>query len=615
MMSRTIRRQVHVLTVLLSGLALFAPVANATAAEAKSVGQTIAPFSAPDLYGEHRSLADFADRKAVVVLFLGTECPLVKLYAGRLNALAKDYAERGVAVVGVNSNRHDSITDIGAYVRQHHISFPILKDLNNQIADQFAAERTPEAFILDQQRVVRYRGRIDDQFGVGVQRKEAKRHDLAAALDEILAGQPVSTPLTEAPGCLIGRVSKMAPTGDVTYTKHIAKILQGKCVECHRPNEIAPFALTSYDEVVGWADMMCEVIDQNRMPPWFANPEFGKFRNDCSLTADEKELIHTWAKNGCPQGDAADLPPPPQFVDGWRIPEPDMVLAMPEEFEVPAEGVVDYQGYILDPQLKEDRWIQAAETRPGNRSVVHHIVVNVRPPGAKGKELSFGDKLACVFTPGTPPWSFPEGTAIKVPAGSTLLMQLHYTPCGTPQKDRSIVGLKFADPATVKTTAQSKFALNLMVDIPPGEPNYKMEASYKVKKDVRIVNLFPHMHYRGKSFRFEAEYPDGKREILLDVPNYDFGWQLRYDLVEPKLLPKGSKLHCYGVFDNSADNPRNPDPSARVGFGEQSWEEMMVGFFTAEGSLEDEAKSSEPRRPKKKDKPKDDKLAGVSGGK
>lgn len=587
----------------------------AGAADAKTVGQAVAPFSAPDVYGETRSLSDFADRKAVVVLFLGTECPLVKLYAGRLNQLAKDYAERGVALVGVNSNRHDSITDIGAYIRQHQIGFPILKDLDNKIADQFAAERTPEAFVLDENRVIRYRGRIDDQYGVGVQRQEARRRDLAEALDQVLAGQSVTTPLTEAPGCLIGRVSKVAPTGDVTYSKHISRILQGKCVECHRPNEIAPFALTSYEEVVGWADMMCEVIDQNRMPPWFANPEFGKFRNDCSLSAEEKSLIHTWVKNGCPQGDSADLPPPPKFVEGWRIPEPDMVLAMPDEFEVPAEGVVDYQGYILDPQLKEDRWIQAAETRPGNRAVVHHIVVNVRPPGAKGMQLSFGDKLACVFTPGTPPWEFPEGTAIKVPAGSTLLMQLHYTPCGTPQKDRSVVGLKFADPATVKTTAQSKFALNLMVDIPPGEPNYKMAASYKVKKDMRIVNLFPHMHYRGKSFRFEAEYPDGKREILLDVPRYDFGWQLRYDLVEPKLLPKGSKLHCYGVFDNSADNPRNPDPSVRVGFGEQSWEEMMVGFFTAEGSVEDEAKSSERQQPRKKKKPKDDKLAGVSGGK
>lgn len=602
--------------MLLVALAYLTTAANSTgAAEPSGSGQTIEAFSAPDIYGETRSLADFADRKAVVVLFLGTECPLVKLYANRLNALAKDYAERGVAVVGINSNRQDSITDITAYVRQHQISFPILKDLNNKIADQFAAERTPEAFVLDQQRAIRYRGRIDDQFGVGVQRQAAAQHDLAAAVDAVLAGQPVAVPQTEAPGCLIGRVSKVAPTGDVTYCNQISRILQSKCVECHRPNEIAPFALTSYEEVVGWADMMCEVIDQNRMPPWFANPKHGKFSNDCSLSPDEKLAIATWAENGCPEGDVADLPPPPKFIDGWRIPEPDMVLSMPEEFEVPAEGVVDYQSYILDPQLKEDRWIQAAETRPGNRSVVHHIVVNVRPPGAKGTQLSFGDKLACVFTPGTPPWEFPTGTAIRVPAGSTLLMQLHYTPCGTPQKDRSIVGIKFADPSTVKTTAQSKFALNLMVDIPPGEPNYKMEASYKVKKDIRLVNLFPHMHYRGKSFRFEAEYPDGKREILLDVPHYDFGWQLRYDLAEPKLLPKGSKLHCYGVFDNSADNPRNPDPSVRVGFGEQSWEEMMVGFFTAEGSLEDEAKSSERKKqPKPKDAPKDDKLAGAAGG-
>jgi hypothetical protein len=436
--------------------------------------------------------------------------------------------------------------------------------------------------------VVRYWGRIDDQFGIGYQKKEPSRRDLALALDELLSDKPVSVATTTAPGCLIGRTQKVAPHGDVTYTNQVARILQNRCLECHREGEIAPFPLSSYQEVVGWADMICEVIDQGRMPPWFANPQYGKFANDCRLSEEEKQSLHAWVANGCPEGDPSDLPRERKFVTGWRIGEPDQVFYMADEpFDVPAEGVVDYQHFTVDLGLKEDRWLQAAEPRPGNPSVVHHIVCFIQPPGAEGGPIAFGNRLAAVFAPGTPPWTFPPGTAIRIPAGSKMVFQMHYTPNGRAAKDRSYVGLIWTDPKKVVRQARSLMAPNMFLKIPPGADNHQVAARFRVKRDMLLLNLFPHMHLRGKDFRFELEYPDGQREVLLDVPRYDFNWQLRYDLAEPKLMPKGSKLHCVAHFDNSANNPFNPDPSAEVEFGIQTWEEMMVGFFTAAYADED----------------------------
>jgi hypothetical protein len=259
---------------------------------------------------------------------------------------------------------------------------------------------------------------------------------------------------------------------------------------------------------------------------------------------------------------------------------------MPEAFDVPAEGVVDYQHFVVDLNLTEDRWLQAAEPRPGNPSVVHHIVCFIQPPGAKG-DIAFGTRLVAVFAPGTPPWTFPQGTAIKIPAGSKMVFQMHYTPNGRATQDRSYVGMIWADPKQVKRQAHSLMAPNLFLKIPPGADNHEVTANFRVKRDMLMLNLFPHMHLRGKDFRFVLEYPDGRSEILLDVPRYDFNWQLRYDYAEPKLLPKGSRLHCVAHFDNSANNPYNPDPTAEVEFGIQTWEEMMVGFFTAAYADED----------------------------
>lgn len=583
-----------VLTLAVSSLVGFAFASTAMAAEAKVnktlVGSQVDDFTLRDFRGKVHHLADYADRQVVVLAFLGVDCPLVKLYAPRLNALAEEFAERGVALLGINSNVQDTPTDISAFANRHGISFPILKDAGNVVADQVGAMRTPEIFVLDEDRVVRYHGRVDDQYGVGYQRASLSRRDLAEAVEELLAGKEVSVATTAAPGCFIGRVREIEPHGDVTYANQVSRILNRRCVECHRGGELAPFPLTSYDEVIGWGDTIREVVDLGRMPPWFADPRYGEFSNDCRMSDEEKKLLFTWIDNGMPEGDPGDLPEPPQFITGWRIGEPDLVFRMEEPFTVPAEGTVDYQHFIIDTNLEEDVWIQAAEARPGNTSVVHHIVAFAAPKGATAgsdrRGQVFGQMLA-VYAPGMPPWQYPEGTAMRMPAGSRVVLQMHYTPNGTEQEDASYVGFRLADPEQVSKRIRYGIALNTALAIPPHDPDHQVVAKTRFRRDTLLLNLFPHMHYRGKSFRFDAIYPDGTTEVLLDVPNYDFNWQLRYDFAEPKRLPGGTTIVCTGHFDNSADNPRNPDPDETVRFGLQSWEEMLAGYYTIVPAHED----------------------------
>lgn len=572
-----------------TGLILFAflvlpllgiPDASAAETRAEKSPRKITNFSLREYRGQVRSLAEFKDDSLVVVAFLGNECPLARLYAPRLVALAREFESRGVAVLAINSNAQDSLTEIAQFARTHEITFPILKDADHQVAGLFAAERTPEVFLLDADRTVRYHGRIDDQYGIGYQRNEPTRRDLAVAIEELLAGKAVSVASTPAIGCYIGRARQVEPHGDVTYSKQIARIFNKRCVECHRAGEIAPFPLETYDDTVGWGATIAEVISEERMPPWNANPKHGSFKNDARLTDEEKQLVQTWIKNGCPEGDAAELPEKPAFVDGWRIPEPDQIIKMRDKpFTVPAEGVVAYQYFEVDPDFKEDKYVVAAEARPGNRAVVHHIIAYLRPPGERDRR-NLGAMLIG-YAPGTIPLEYTEGKAIHVPAGWTLLFEMHYTPNGTEQQDLSYIGLKFTTKDKVTREIQGGAALNGKFEIPPGADNYKVVAEDKIRRDLNLLSMTPHMHLRGKAFRYDVVYPDGTQETLLDVPRYDFNWQLRYELAQPKLLPKGSRILCTALYDNSADNPNNPDPGKAIRWGQQSWDEMMIGFYTA----------------------------------
>jgi len=570
---------------------LLYPTQFATAAtpvtSRSAVGHSIKDFNLKDLQGVTHSLGELRDAPVVGVIFMGVECPLAKLYAPRLTELADEFAARGVALLAIDSNSQDSLAEMQHFARTYGLKIPFLKDPGNVVADQFDAERTPEVFLLDRERKVCYRGRIDDQYGfqsgVGYQRPVAAKRDMAEAISQLLAGQPVSEPSTRAPGCLIGRVHAAKEGSEVTYSKQIARLFQDRCVSCHREGEIAPFSLTDYSEVVGWAPMIAETVRENRMPPWHASPEFGHFSNDSRLTDAEKQMIATWVDNGAPQGDPRDLPAPRQFTSGWQIAQPDRVVAMADKpYTVPAEGKVEYQYFVADPGLTEDIWVTAAECRPGNNAVVHHIIVFIVPPGEEAKQMGEGmgarDLLAGT-APGNPPMTLPTGMAKRIKAGSKFLFQMHYTANGTEQQDLSKIGLVLADPATVTREVKTDLAINTGFNIPAGCSDQQVESWHTFSRDTLILSYMPHMHLRGSAFRYDLQYPDGKVVTLLDIPKYDFNWQNNYDLAEPLLVPKGAKMRCIAHFDNSADNLANPDSTVAVGWGEQTWEEMMIGWF------------------------------------
>ncbi len=578
----------NLLACLAFSFVLLEVTAPAASAEESRIGRKIQSFVLDDCVGHSRSLDEWSESKLVVVAFLGTECPLATLYAPRLAELSQRWTASDVSFIGINSNQQDSIKEVAVYAQRYGISFPMLKDPANEVADRFGAERTPEVYVLDQKRTIRYCGRIDDQYGIGFQKPEAGRHDLELALNELLAGKPVAEPTTTAPGCLIGRVKRPDPTGDVTYSNQIARILRQRCIECHHDGQIAPFALTQYSEVVGWAEMIREVVHERRMPPWLAAPEHDNFKNNPSLTGAEIELIDRWVENGCPEGDSNDLPASADFATGWGISEPDEIFYMSDEpHTVPAEGVVEYQYFTVDPGFKEDRWIKQAEVKAGNPAVVHHVIVFIQQPGGE----RFGNPQMA-YAPGMTPRRFDEGMAIRAPAGCQLRFQCHYTPNGTEQQDRSYVGFVYADPDEVKYEVEGGSCGNVSLKIPPHDPNYQVVSQARFRRDTTLLGMNPHMHLRGKSFRYELIHADGKREMLLDVPRYDFNWQLWYMLKEPKVMPRGSRLVCTAHFDNSENNLANPDPTKVVTWGEQTWDEMMFGFYSIIKPLDGDSKSS-----------------------
>ncbi len=564
--------------VVIAGLVLAAACGSVGAAE---TAKPVTPFTLNDFRGAVVNSADFAESKCLVVAFLGTECPLAKLYGPRLQTLAKEYEPQGVKFLAINANQQDSIAEIAAYVKQHGIAFPILKDPGQKVADQFGAARTPEVFVLNPLGVVQYRGRVDDQYIVGVQRDAAQREDLRQALDEVLAGKPVSVARTEPIGCLIGRVREPKADSSVTYSQQIARILQVHCVECHRPGEIGPFPLLTYDDAQGWGDMIAEVVSDRRMPPWHADPAHGKFSNDRSLSTEDRETLLTWVKNGCPEGDRSQLPPERKFTEGWQLTKaPDLVVEMRDKsFAIPASAGpngLSYQNFTVNPKITTDKWVSEMEVIPGNRAVVHHIIVYVQP---QGKQPG-GQVFLCAYVPGTRPKPLAPGYAKKIKAGSWLRFQVHYTPNGSPQEDLSRVGLIYADPKTITHQVLTTEVNNHKFTIEPGQDNQTFTAvSQPSPIDVTMMSMSPHMHLRGKSFKYELELPDGKRQTLLDVPKYDFNWQTSYRLAEPLTIPAGAKLHCTAVYDNSANNPANPDPTKTVTWGDQSWDEMMLGYF------------------------------------
>ena len=395
------------------------------------------------------------------------------------------------------------------------------------------------------------------------------------------------------------------PAATPTYSKDVAPILFKNCAGCHRPGDIAPMSLLTYDEARPWAKAIRSAVALGKMPPWHAAAPRGTFSNDRRLTDQERETLVAWADGGAPQGNVKDLPPRPKFVEGWEIGKPDTVISMLKPYDVPASGTINYQYIEIPTNFTEDKWVQAIEVKPGVRSVVHHILVFSKEPGATPPPAAFttivprpfapkeGQKpidpnatlagirgvLIATTAPGTNAMTFQPGSALLIKAGSILTFQIHYTANGTPTSDVSSVGFVFAKEPPQREVHTSAF-LNPTFVLEPGEANKAVDSAIEFKQDVHITALFPHTHLRGKSWEYRLVYPDGHSEVVLSVPNYDFNWQTYYEFTTPLAVPKGARLEATAHYDNSVNNPSNPDPKVAVHWGEQTWQEMQYSGIT-----------------------------------
>ena len=373
-----------------------------------------------------------------------------------------------------------------------------------------------------------------------------------------------------------------------TFSKDVAPIMFAKCAECHRPGSIAPMSLMTYDDARPWARAVKQKVVAREMPPWGADPHVGTFANDPSLSDAQVATIAAWVDAGAPEGNRADLPTPPTFVEGWAMGKPDLIFQFVEPFSVPADGTVPYTYVTIPTNLKEDIWITGLEYRPTDRRVLHHIISDVvegngkpTPKPSLSKDPS-RKELGGIggYVPGRQDTEFDEGTARRIPAGADIVLQMHYTTIGQPVSDRLQIGVKLAKEPPTKLRATAGGAMpNISFAIPPGDPNYQVTAQKVITKDTYLTTLYPHMHVRGKDATYTLTYADGREEVLLSVPKYDFNWQLTYKLAEPKLMPAGSTLKVVAHFDNSKNNRFNPDPTATVKWGDQTWEEMLIGYF------------------------------------
>jgi len=383
-----------------------------------------------------------------------------------------------------------------------------------------------------------------------------------------------------------------------TYTKDVAPILYKNCTGCHRPGEIAPMSLMTYADVRPHARDIRDKIDEGAMPPWHADMPHGTFLNERGLTADEKSTILRWVANGAPKGDPKDLPPAPQYPQGWSIGTPDVVLEMQEDYKVPADGMIEYEYFYIPTNFTEPKWVQAIEVRPGNREVVHHVLVNykVRPDLRRPPALKFNDeqmripprtpgshpairdnvpaRLIATYAPGTNPQVFRPGTAIRLEPGGVIELQMHYTATGEAATDRTRIGLVFSKDASPREVRASQF-FNATLSIPAGAADVAVSSEVEFLQDATVWGLFPHTHVRGKKWEYVLQLPDGTKRTILSVPRYDFNWQTYYMFAEPLQVPKGTRILSTAWYDNSPGNRSNPDPGVLVKWGDQTWEEMQ----------------------------------------
>jgi mono/diheme cytochrome c family protein/peroxiredoxin len=570
-------------------LLLFSTGLTVLGADASGLNKT----SLRGLDGRRISLAAPA-HGATAVIFYSTECPISNGYSPTLATLFDLFPAKSVNWLGVCVDPDLSDSEVQAHARDFGLKFPVVRDRLGVLARKLGAKVTPETFVIDANGKVRYHGRIDDQFVARrLRNANPSGSELKDAIVAVLNGKEVKTPEVAAVGCPLPEVPSTAARP--TYCKDVAPILQKNCQECHRPGQVGPFSLETYDQARKRASDIAAVVEDRAMPPWKADPHVGiKFKDVRTLSDQEIATLVDWVAADAPEGNRADLPPNPKFPDDWQFGTPDLVVDIGADFTVPASGDDIYRCFVVPTHLEKDQYVSAVEYRPGNRRVVHHILAFVDTSG-KARERDQaepGPGYSCFGGPGEPihgglggwapgnqPSILPDGIGRSLPKQSDVIVQVHYHPQGKAETDRSKIGLYFSK-KPVKQAIHWGFVINPGLELPPGQSNIEIKGAWEVPVDVTAHSVLPHMHLLGRDMQISVKFPDGRVQDLIKVPDWDFNWQYTYQFEKPLDIPKGSLVYLVSHYDNSASNPRNPHkPPQLVKWGEATTDEMCIGFL------------------------------------
>jgi thiol-disulfide isomerase/thioredoxin len=528
-------------------------------------------------------------RKATVLLFLSTDCPVAMQYTPRINRLVEEFSAKGVEFKAYFPNEMESKDAVDMYVRERKYAFPYDLDPAGALARSKGVKTIPTAVVLDDKGKVTYLGAIDDS----KQPDKVKKTYLRDAVAAMIEGKKPPLAKTDAFGCILMAGPEPPSVAKVNFAEHVAPILYRACTTCHRPGEVAPFPLTNYEEARKWADNIAAVTKRRSMPPWKAVPGFGDFHGENRLSDLEIATLQNWALAKAPRGDAAKEPKTPTFPKGWALGEPDLVLQPSKTFKLPAEGRDIYRHFVLKTNLKEPVWVTGIDAKPGNRTVVHHVIAFLDGKGraAKldGREKdgqegynAFGapgfipDGALGGWAPGSQPISLPKGVGFRLDPGVDVVLQVHYHLSGKEEVDQTKLGLYFSK-APVQREVRIQWLANPLFRLKAGDANAVVKLTVPIFQDQICYGVMPHMHMLGKSMKAEAELPDGTRKPLIWVQDWDFNWQFTYAFKEPVRLPRGSKVHIEAMYDNSANNPNNPnDPPKDITWGEETTDEMFL---------------------------------------
>ena len=578
----------------LLAIALFLALPRHACAEPLGIGDPLADFALADLNGAPVALGDLFSDRALVIVFSSIVCPASLKYDIHRAQIHEQYAPKGIRLISVNANFNETDRDILAHYAQNPVPFMVLRDPQNKLADHLGATHTPQAFLFDAQRRLRYKGEIDNGWGIA---EDTTSRGLWDALDALLANREIANPILPSFGCEIRRLPRVTTAAQAsapTFYRDILPLLQNRCQTCHRPGGMGRVPFFDYTEVLAWAYQMRDSIEARIMPPWKARPEYGDFKNSRRLTDDEIHTFAQWVDSGMPEGDPADRPEPRAFPTGWTLGKPDLILQPEAPYPLKAVGRDEYRCFVLPTQQDKDNDVSAIEVLPGDREVVHHVSAYIDVSGkARLQEKNApGQGYPCFggigvpiyeslggWAPGNTPFILPDGTARHLPPNSDIILQIHYHKIGRAATDHSRLGIYFAKKPVEKRLREEVITSRLLF-IPPNVKRHRVTGSITIPYDQHLLGILPHMHLLGMEMKLTATYPDGTQNPLIWVKPWDFNWQETYVYKTPVALPRGTRIALEAHYDNSADNPRNPNnPPRLVRWGENSTDEMCTAFL------------------------------------